>query len=548
MGKLNSKGTKFIRFLRALVQGSVLGLFVFTAYKTAHAPTGLVPFNFLIRLDPSAAILSAANSRSLSVLTGYYPAWIMLLLFLSGGRFFCGWICPLGTCFDAVGAIKPHALKKRFGKEISPKNLACDAAKRKIRLRTKFALLLIVVLLSFLGINMLFFTSPLSILNRAITEMLWLMLPFFFIFLLVISFILPRRFWCESVCPTGALISAFAFAGKALRRVTNSFGVSKDPSLCIKCAKCYLKCDFGVSEPFLSDRPGLVTSSECTSCGDCVIACPSAGALSMTLLGFSFPAKKNVKKVRSTFRGAAKRRGGKSTRAASEIQPQVDENEVSALGQDSFYMETRLGDTSLIVTRREFVTGSLAFLFLSLGYLYGAITDKPTDLLRMPGAQDEKRFLSLCARCSECVKVCPANCLFPTGLEGGFQRIWTPRFIPREASCIFDQCSHACAASCPTGAIEKLKPEQVRIGTAHVNKRRCLGYRGQPCLVCKERCRFNVIEANGLRPVVIADLCTGCGSCENTCPTEPASIRVFAQGDTGFEDGGGLRRRGGFRF
>jgi MinD superfamily P-loop ATPase len=116
------------------------------------------------------------------------------------------------------------------------------------------------------------------------------------------------------------------------------------------------------------------------------------------------------------------------------------------------------------------------------------------------------------------------------GLEGGLQRLWTPRFEPRAAGCIYDQCDQACQGVCPAGAIEKQAPDQVRIGLAHVNTAKCLGYRGRQCLVCQERCRFNAIDSDGLRPVVLPAKCTGCGACEETCPTQPSSIRIFPEG------------------
>lgn len=524
---------RLIRILRAVIQSAFLGLFIFLSLRTARASTGPIPSNFFIRLDPSVALLSAVNSRNISILSGYYPAWILLFLTLFSGRFFCAWICPLGTCLDTVGTLKPGVLKKKSVKEKAIKTIRGEKKeKRRINFRTKFLLLIILIILSFSGINMLFFSSPLSISNRSVTEVLNLRLPFFLLILLFLSFVLPSRFWCETICPTGALISFFSAAGKRFRKATRLLGVIKEPDLCIKCGKCYTNCDFGVIDPFVNESPGLIVSPECTSCADCLVACPSSGALSLTIFRHEYPRKKSI------HRGS--RKVGRNAELLKDLE--VIETQRLARRGKKEGINTSVEKTtaraeafsvmnSLVVTRKEFIASGSALLLLSLGYIFGAAVDKPVPPLRMPGAQDERRFLALCARCGECIKVCPAKCLFSTGLEGGFQKIWTPRFIPREASCIFDQCSHACAVSCPTGAIGKMKPSLVRIGTARINRRRCLGFKGESCLVCKERCRFSAIEADGLRPIVISDICTGCGSCENTCPTEPASIRVFPAGE-----------------
>ncbi len=542
------ENTRSIRFLRATIQGMFLALFIFLSFRTARVPAESIPSNFLIRFDPSAAVLSALNSRDMSVLIGYYPAWIILFLALFAGRFFCAWLCPLGTCFDIAGVFKPPFFKKKSGKEEEIKAIRGEKKNtRKIKFRTKYLLLIVLILLSFFGINMLFFSSPLSISNRFVAEVKSLRVPYFLLILLFLSFVLPSRFWCETVCPTGALISVFAAARKMFRRAAWLPGVMKEPDLCIKCGKCYINCDFSVIDPFESESHGLIASAECTSCGDCIMACPSPGALSLSILRPVYPRKK-------TFSPGARQRKELHQIKGSEAgdKQSLDSHRDETITRTSNEKNTTRSEVfslmnSIVIPRREFIAGGTALLMLCLGYVYGASVDKPVPLLRMPGAQDEKRFLTLCARCGECIRICPAKCLFPTGLEGGFQKIWTPGFIPREAPCIFDQCEHACAESCPTKAIAKTKASQVKIGTAQIDRRRCLGFRGKSCLVCKERCRFSAIKADGLRPIVIADICTGCGSCENTCPTEPPSIRVLPAGEN-FRfnqfNNGRFRRRG----
>ena len=517
MERQGRSGVKALRIVRGSVQVAFLALFVVLAFKAAYPPLRTPPANALLRLDPLAGVYSVISSRSAETLAAFWPAWVLLGLTLLTGRFFCGWLCPLGTCFDAAGALKPRALKYYKPKGRYMKRLLAleeeGAAPRRVRL--KYLILAVVLGLGFLGVNLLYFASPLVVMNRSIYYILLPQVPFFLLFLLLLAFLYRPRFWCEELCPMGALISLVSLATKRLGARFSPLSVVKDAGACIDCGACFKECDFGVSEPFLNRHSGKLRSADCTACGDCVSACPATGALKLQSFGGTLY-------------------GSRGTRAMK--------HEI-ATGSEP---EGESGHGRLTVTRREFV-GSLGLgAVLLAGYGVG-LRELSGPVLRMPGAQNESGFLAACNRCGACTRACPAACITPMGLEDGFQKLWTPRFLPRTAGCIFDQCDQACAGVCPVAAIERQQPEDVKIGVAGVNRRTCLGWRGRPCLVCMERCRFNAIQADGLRPSIRKDICTGCGACEQTCPTEPTSIRVFELGnpDTWPGGSGGGRRRGG---
>jgi Pyruvate/2-oxoacid:ferredoxin oxidoreductase delta subunit len=113
---------------------------------------------------------------------------------------------------------------------------------------------------------------------------------------------------------------------------------------------------------------------------------------------------------------------------------------------------------------------------------------------------------------------------------------------------------------CPTGAIKELKIKektQVRIGSAWINKNRCIPYAyGRPCTVCEEKCpttpkAITMIETGMIMPdgtvayqaapVVDFDLCIGCGICETKCPVsdEPA-IYCTSLGESRSQNAGDL--------
>jgi ferredoxin len=515
---------------------SFLALFVFLAVETGFPPSTSPPANIFLKADPFAAVVSTINGVSASLVLSFWPAWVLLGLTALSGRFFCAWICPLGTCFDVVGAVKPKSLRyEPHGREMKRKRSESGrgvAPARRVRL--KYFLLASVLLLSLVGVNLLYFASPLVIMERSIYLVLLPQVPVLLLALLALSFAYRSRFWCEELCPMGALMSLVSMAGKRLKAWVSPLSVVKDSGSCIDCGACYKTCDFGVDEPFLKLDDGRLRSADCTVCGNCVSACPAAGALELDTFGAGLYTSRGTTGAKRAGRSAGPSGAGGEQRSGGKVAAS------SPPAGDEPGAEGRL-----TVSRGEFI-GSLGLgAVLLAGYGLGVRGTAAFPLLRMPGAQDEAEFLARCNRCQACTRTCPTTCIKPMGLEDGLQKLWTPRFEPRTASCVFDQCDQACARVCPAGAIERQKPEDVRIGTAYVDRNRCLGWKGQMCLVCQERCRFNAIEAKGLRPVVLEDKCTGCGACEQTCPTGTASIRVFPVGVAPSWPEGGGQRRGG---
>jgi len=480
-----------------VVQAGFLALFVVLAIEAAYPPLRLPASNLLLRLDPLAALVSLVTVHRLSVVVLFWPAWVLLGLTALSGRFFCAWICPLGTCFDAAGAVKPHALKyyRPRGARVRALRASRGTTGSRLRRWPKYAFLALVLGLALAGVNLLYIGSPLVIANRTVYQLLLPAVPFLFIGLILLAFLYRPRFWCDDLCPMGALMSLTSAAGKRLPARVSPLAVVKEPDACISCGACYKKCDFEIEEPLVSQLAGRLSSLDCTGCGACVEACPAPGALALESFGLRLASS-----------------GEKGAEAGEPRQPR---REVSPEAGGGF----ALG-------RREFIESAGVAAVLLAGYGVG-LKKASAPVLRMPGAQDESAFIAKCNRCEACARACPPGCLKPMGLDTGLQKLWTPRFVPREAGCVFDQCGQACQGVCPTRAIQKVDAAHVRIGRARVNKRTCLAWRGNPCLVCYERCRFNAIALDRERPEVKADRCTGCGACEETCPTAKASIRVM---------------------
>lgn len=472
-----------------------LVLFVRTDYQGQDELFGAV--NLIFRIDPLVALAATLATRTFIALL--LPAVFVLLASLLLGRWFCGWVCPLGTLLDGSKPLFPR------------RNTPLPDTLPRLR----YILLLLILFGALFGLPLVGFFDPLAILVRGLTMAVypafalatealftltyqhgpdwlnqlteplyqflrWSVLPFqqkFFTLVLPAAAMLltvfllefwQRRFFCRNLCPLGALL------GLAARMAP--WRVANQKPTCNDCSRCSTLCRTGAI-----DQNSQVNPERCVLCLDCISLC----------------SRQNF-----TFGRAPKK---------------------------SFPLAEGL-------SRRTFVGTVLAAM--ATPFLLGvrSIKQRPEPgLIRPPGALAEKQFLDRCVRCGECMQVCIGNALHPTLVEAGIEGLFSPRVIPRIGYCEY-QCT-LCGQVCPTGAIKNLSvsgKKTVIIGLAYIDRNRCLPFaKGVPCLVCEEHCptpkkaiqlhRETVLNDQGQRvtiqlPHVVEDLCIGCGICENKCP------------------------------
>ncbi len=474
-----------------------LVLFLMTEYRGSDRIVAAV--NGFFRADPLAA------ASTMLAVKGYVPLLLpgLIVLFLAFflGRFFCGWICPLGTILDLVtGRIK------KVG------------ALRPLTGGAKYWLLFPLLVASLFGVNLAGLLDPMALLLRALTFFFhpvvgdavrgaWRSLygimgerrdlfdpgyrlvrdylipfretlyPLAFLSALLFFLILfleryETRAWCRRLCPLGTLLGLAARLGP-LVRVPEKF--------CPDCRACGEHC------PTSFDRE-LLQSEECILCMECEARCAA-------------------RRVRFRF------------------------------GRPRLDLPASAG-------RRVFLGGILGGVVLAKTFRFRA-PEAQAKLLRPPGVRDEQEFLEKCVRCGECMKVCLRSALYPAFLQAGPEALYTPLLIPRLGYCEYN-CT-LCGQVCPTGAIPDLHPEEKRrevIGKAVFDKNHCLPFaKRTDCIVCEEHCpvpgkaiRSETVTLAGFdgrpvtvkQPYVVDELCNGCGICENVCPLEgKAAIEVF---------------------
>lgn len=501
-------------FLELLLLTSLSGMPGVAGDLHVHAPVRL-----FFEWDPLVALGNALASRALY--RGLLWSLVILLPTLFLGRFFCGWICPLGTLQHFAGNMPSEA--KRGKRRI-------ESNRYKRWQTVKYAVLIAGLVAAFLGSMAIGWLDPFSLLVRSIGLSI---LPafnvavratlaplehshigfihsagailqdvlqftildfrqthfrqgvFFGIVLIVIlaASLRVTRFWCRSLCPLGALLGAVSR--------WSVLGLHKDAESCDQCNRCLLHCQGG-DDP-IGSAPWR--KSECLMCMNCVGSCPHSS------LQFRFFRK---------------------------------EKEVATpdLGRRRTMTGLAAGAVAVPLLRTEVAMGK----------------DRHERLLRPPGSLAEPDFLSRCIRCGECMKVCPNNALHPTLGEAGIEGLWTPTLVPRIGYC--EPSCTLCSEVCPTGAIWQTTPGEkgwvvgvgqsnnkpVRLGTAFYDVGHCLPWAmATDCIVCEEWCPVSpkaiftveaqVVDSAGKvktlkQPHVDPSRCVGCGACEYACPIQ----------------------------
>jgi len=503
-----------MRTARRISQILFLLFFIFLFFQARFPYETAIPSDLFLRASPLVAISTFIASRAFA--STLVLALIVLALTVPLGRFFCGWVCPLGTTIDASDSLIKRKHKK-------PKE------RESLRFRSwKFAILIFVLAASVFSVQFIWFFDPIALLTRTLTAAIYPAFAFvlsgmfdvlfslgiledtvystynfaqntvlpieqpemyqsiliFGIFIGILALgMVTRRFWCRNLCPLGALLGIFSKWRLTKRYVSDA---------CTECSLCQRGCPMNAIE----DDYSINNTVECIECADCVAVCPPNAV--------SYKLGKNPGK-----------------------------NEID------------------LSKRRLLQAGAAGIVGVSLIKTAGADPKNEGKAIRPPGVADEDEFLDKCIRCQECVRICATTggCLQPAMLESGWEGMWTPISVPRVGYCEYN--CNLCGQVCPTGAIANLTLEEkkeIKMGQAYFNKNRCIPwYSKEDCLVCEEHCptpdkaiKFDVREARAPDgstrvvkfPYVDEELCIGCGICENKCPVVgKAGVFVTSSGN-----------------
>jgi len=202
-------------------------------------PIGLIGFYLGGILCP----ISSVQNVFLKWNNGYLLLFLIpVVLALTVGRVFCGYVCPFGAVQELLH-VRKWAL--RF-----------PAKWRKPLGLLKYALLIyLVTRVIVMGTGIWQGVTPFKALFEWGGTLLTISLTAVFA---ALSVVLWRPF-CEFFCPLGALLSLLSrFSLLRLEAKAN----------CVSCGLCTPKC------PALACENGKISSADCFLCGECVRACP----------------------------------------------------------------------------------------------------------------------------------------------------------------------------------------------------------------------------------------------------------------------------------
>jgi len=295
------KRTSWIVWLRRLTQTGFFLLFCYLFLQTVYHPINKAGWGitFFFNLDPLLALCSWLASHAL------VGAMLLSLLTLGVtficGRWFCGWVCPLGALHNFFTSLRGGRAKQKL-----------EAGGYHSWQKAKYYGLVTFVVAAVLGANVVGWVDPISFffrslsisiypaINKAlvvvftwiydanpgigpvrltlVTEPLYGFLRKYFLaveqpyywgslligtlFITVVALNFWRaRFWCRYACPLGALLGV---VGK-----NPLVRLKKNEEKCNSCRLCLVDCQGGATPD------SLWKPSECFYCWNCKSDCPA---------------------------------------------------------------------------------------------------------------------------------------------------------------------------------------------------------------------------------------------------------------------------------
>lgn len=240
------------------------------------------------------------SMSSLQIMMGIALAAAVILF----SKLFCAYICPIGSVEDLL-------IKARKSMHMKGLDIKVDSVSDKILRIFKYGLLFWIFYTTATA-SELFCKKmdPYYAIATGFKGEITLWMSIVSIVLVVLGGFIVNRFWCRYICPLGAasnsfkfwlpllalagiywgltacgleiqwwwLLAAFCVMGYLLEILyakpkLQLLHIVEDTSKCTGCGKCQRHCPYSIDVP---SYKGVVTSVDCTLCGECVAVCSTS--------------------------------------------------------------------------------------------------------------------------------------------------------------------------------------------------------------------------------------------------------------------------------
>jgi polyferredoxin len=422
----------------------------------AYAVLALLIIGFLWPQDYNDLIETVAEWQFGQILAGFVSgvdvwslAKILLIAILTWllGRWFCGFLCPLGALMDLASRLRNLFFKQKF----SPK----PALTRQI------VLPLLLWLLFWLGINApLGLLEPYSLLTA---KSVFFHGPNLLLLAVTILALLKGRAFCNSLCPTGFILKILAKGSHFKLKIAQT---------CLSCSACSKVCRANC----VDGQTRELDSGRCLLCLDCLAVCPN-GSLAYGALPSPTSPRRRAFIGRLTL-------GLMSIGAY--LTPEPLRAQTLGLPESSAVLPP--GALSLAHLNAHCSLCHSCVRVCPNQALVPATISEPT-LWNRPVVDAYQGFCQY--DCLKCVQVCPTGALTDITLEEKHRlKIGLIHFERSECVIIRNNTScGACAEICPTGAVNMiLAPSGLDEPAIQANL--CVG-----CGACQQVCPVRPISA-----------------------------------------------------